>query len=125
LSTDITPLLAPVTLGTLNLRNRFAMSPMTRNRSPGGVPGANVAAYYQRRAMANVGLIITEGVGVDHPSAIGHATIGEENIPVLHGEAAMAGWRRVVESVHATGGKIVPQLWHMGGPPQGRNAAAS
>jgi 2,4-dienoyl-CoA reductase-like NADH-dependent reductase (Old Yellow Enzyme family) len=114
LSTDITPLLAPVTLGTLNLRNRFVMSPMTRNRSPAGVPGSNVAAYYKRRAMANVGLIVTEGIGVDHRSAIGHGTMGEENVPVLHGEAALAGWRNVVDRVHAAGGKIVPQLWHMG-----------
>lgn len=114
MSTDITPLLAPVTVGSLSLRNRFVMSPMTRNRSPGGVPGADVAAYYERRAMANVGLIVTEGVGVDHPSAIGHGTMGEENVPVLHGEAALAGWRNVVDGVHSAGGKIVPQLWHMG-----------
>ena len=114
MSTDIKPLLAPVTLGSLSLRNRFAMSPMTRNRSPGGVPGSDVAAYYKRRAMANVGLIVTEGIGVDHPSAIGHATMGEENVPVLHGEAALAGWRNVIDGVHASGGKIVPQLWHMG-----------
>ena len=65
--------------------------------------------------MANVGLIITEGIGVDHPSAIGHGSMGEENIPVLHGEAAMTGWRSVVDGVHAEGGKIIPQLWHMGG----------
>jgi 2,4-dienoyl-CoA reductase-like NADH-dependent reductase (Old Yellow Enzyme family) len=115
LSTDIKPLLAPVTLGSLRLRNRFVMSPMTRNFSPDGVPGDDVAAYYKRRAMAKVGLIITEGVGVDHPSAIGHGTMGEENIPVLHGDAALAGWRQVVEGVHAAGGKIIPQLWHMGG----------
>jgi 2,4-dienoyl-CoA reductase-like NADH-dependent reductase (Old Yellow Enzyme family) len=115
LSTDISPLLAPVTLGSLNLRNRFVMSPMTRNFSPGGVPGSDVAAYYKRRAMATVGLIITEGVGVDHPSAIGHGTMGEENIPVLHGEPALAGWRPVIDGVHAAGGKIIPQLWHMGG----------
>ncbi|OYY72819.1 12-oxophytodienoate reductase [Sphingomonas sp. 28-63-12] len=114
MTTDISALLAPVTLGSLSLRNHFAMSPMTRNFSPGGVPGANVAGYYQRRAMANVGLIITEGVGVDHPSAIGHGTMGEENIPALHGGAALAGWCQVVAGVHAAGGKIVPQLWHMG-----------
>lgn len=111
----LAPLFAPFTCGPLTLRNRFVMSPMTRNRSPGGVPGDDVAAYYERRAAANVGLIVTEGVGVDHPSAIGHGTMGEENIPVLHGDSALAGWRKVVDQVHATGGKIVPQLWHMGG----------
>jgi 2,4-dienoyl-CoA reductase-like NADH-dependent reductase (Old Yellow Enzyme family) len=111
---DLQSLFTPFTCGPLRLANRFVMSPMTRNFSPGGVPGSNVAAYYARRAMARVGLIITEGIGIDHPSAIGHGTMGEENIPVLHGEAARAGWRQVVESVHAAGGKIIPQLWHMG-----------
>ena len=101
--------------GTLSLANRFVMSPMTRNFSPDGVPGDNVASYYTRRAIAKTGLIITEGIGVNHPSAIGHGTMGEENIPVLHGEAALAGWRKVVEKVHSAGGKIIPQLWHMGG----------
>ena len=112
---ELAPLFAPFTCGPLSLRNRFVMSPMTRNRSPGGVPGDDVAAYYARRARAQVGLIVTEGVGVDHPSAIGHGTMGEENVPVLHGEAALAGWRIVVAQVHAAGGKIVPQLLHMGG----------
>jgi 2,4-dienoyl-CoA reductase-like NADH-dependent reductase (Old Yellow Enzyme family) len=112
---DLQPLFTPFTCGPLRLANRFVMSPMTRNFSPGGVPGEDVAAYYTRRAMAKVGLIITEGVGVDHPSAIGHGTMREENIPMLHGQAALAGWRKVVDSVHAAGGKIIPQLWHMGG----------
>jgi 2,4-dienoyl-CoA reductase-like NADH-dependent reductase (Old Yellow Enzyme family) len=112
---DIAPLLAPISIAGLTLRNRFVMSPMTRQHSPDGVPGANVAAYYTRRAAAGVGLIITEGVGVDHPSAIGSGSMGEHDIPVLHGEAALNGWRNVVTDVHAAGGKIFPQLWHMGG----------
>ncbi|MEY4270151.1 MAG: hypothetical protein RLZZ58_1367 [Pseudomonadota bacterium] len=111
----LAPLFDPFACGPLTLENRFVMSPMTRQFSPDGVPGENVACYYVRRAMAKVGLIITEGVGVDHPSAIGHGSMGEENIPVLHGDAALAGWRRVVDSVHSAGGKIIPQLWHMGG----------
>jgi 2,4-dienoyl-CoA reductase-like NADH-dependent reductase (Old Yellow Enzyme family) len=111
---DIAALFAPFTCGPMTLANRFVMSPMTRQFSPDGVPGDNVAAYYTRRAMAKVGLIITEGVGVDHPSAIGHGSMGEENIPVLHGDAALAGWRKVVDNVHSAGGKIIPQLWHMG-----------
>jgi 2,4-dienoyl-CoA reductase-like NADH-dependent reductase (Old Yellow Enzyme family) len=90
------------------------MSPMTRQFSPDGVPGEDVAEYYARRARNGVGLIVTEGVGVDHPSAIGQGTMGEKDIPVLHGGNALEGWRKVVESVHAAGGKIVPQLWHMG-----------
>lgn len=112
---DLAPLFTEFTCGSLTLSNRFVMSPMTRKFSPDGVPGDDVAAYYTRRAMAKVALIISEGVGVDHPSAIGHGSMGEENIPVLQGGAALAGWRKVVESVHAAGGKIIPQLWHMGG----------
>jgi 2,4-dienoyl-CoA reductase-like NADH-dependent reductase (Old Yellow Enzyme family) len=111
---DLAQLFTAFTYGPLTLANRFVMSPMTRQFSPDGVPGDDVAAYYTRRAMAKVGLIITEGVGVDHLSAIGHGTMGEENIPALHGDAALAGWRKVVEHVHAAGGKIIPQLWHMG-----------
>jgi 2,4-dienoyl-CoA reductase-like NADH-dependent reductase (Old Yellow Enzyme family) len=113
-SIDISPLLEPVSLAWLHLRNRFVMSPMTRNFSPGGVPGDDVAAYYTRRAMAKVGLIITEGVAVDHPASVGHGTMGEHSIPVMHGAAALAGWRKVVNSVHAAGGAIAAQLWHMG-----------
>ncbi len=112
---DLAPLFSPFACGPLALANRFVMSPMTRQFSPGGVPGEDVAAYYARRAAAGVGLIITEGVGVDHPSAIGHGSMGEQDIPVLHGDPALYGWRRVVERVHAAGGKIMPQLWHMGG----------
>jgi len=107
-------LFSPFDIGPLRLPNRFVMSPMTRNFSPGGVPGENVAAYYRRRAEADVGLVITEGVGVDHPSALGAGTMGEHDTPVLHGEAALAGWQRVVDGVHAAGGRIMPQLWHMG-----------
>jgi len=112
---SVEPLFTSFEYGTLSLANRFVMSPMTRNFSPDGVPGDNVASYYTRRATAKTGLIITEGIGVDHPSAIGHGTMGEENIPVLHGEAVLAGWRKVLDNVHAAGGKIIPQLWHMGG----------
>jgi len=108
------PLLMPFKLRGLTLRNRIVMSPMTRCFSPGGVPGQNVADYYARRAARKVGLIITEGVGVDHPAALGAGSMDEQNVPVLHGEKALAGWRRVVEAVHAAGGLIFPQLWHMG-----------
>ncbi len=108
------PLLTPFQLRHLKLRNRIVMSPMTRGFSPDGVPGQNVADYYERRAERNVGLIITEGTGVDHPAALGAGSMDEQNVPVLHGEAPLAGWRRVVRAVHAAGGLIFPQLWHMG-----------
>ncbi|MBA2933594.1 NADH:flavin oxidoreductase [Sphingomonas sp. CGMCC 1.13654] len=112
--TDLAPLFRPLKLGALSLPNRFVMSPMTRQHSPDGVPGENVAGYYRRRAEAGVGLIVTEGIGVDQPAAIGAGSMGEDNIPLLHGDAALAGWRRVTDDVHAAGGLIVPQLWHMG-----------
>jgi 2,4-dienoyl-CoA reductase-like NADH-dependent reductase (Old Yellow Enzyme family) len=108
------PLLTPFQLRGLTLRNRIVMSPMTRGFSPGGVPGQNVADYYARRAARKVGLIITEGTGIEHPAALGSGSMNEDNIPVLHGKAALDGWRRVVDAVHAAGGLIFPQLWHMG-----------
>lgn len=109
------PLFTPLRIRNITLRNRIVMSPMTRGFSPHGVPGPQVASYYRRRAEGETGLIITEGVGVDHPSALGEAGLGENSIPELHGDAALAGWRKVVAAVHAAGGLIFPQLWHMGG----------
>src|SRR6202167_6126114 len=108
------PLLTPFRLRDLELRNRIVMSPMTRCFSPGGVPGEDVADYYTRGAERKVVLIITEGTGIDHAAALGAGSMGEQNVPVLHGEAALAAWKRVVDAVHAAGGSIFPQLWHMG-----------
>jgi 2,4-dienoyl-CoA reductase-like NADH-dependent reductase (Old Yellow Enzyme family) len=106
---DLSPFFQPLTVRGVTLRNRVVMSPMTRYFSPGGVPTEDVAAYYARRAAGGAGLIITEGVGIDDPAAIDDA-----NIPVMHGSAARAAWRNVVERVHEAGGIIFPQLWHMG-----------
>lgn len=106
-------LFEPFALKGLVLRNRFVMPPMTRGFSPDGVPGADVAAYYARRAAADVALCITEGVGVDHPAALGSGSMEERNVPVLHG-AAVSGWQGVTDAVHKAGGLIMPQLWHMG-----------
>ncbi|TVP46275.1 MAG: 12-oxophytodienoate reductase [Halomonas sp.] len=103
------PLFEPFVLGKMALSNRIVMAPMTRNHSPGGVPGEDVAAYYKSRAEGGVGLIITEGTYIDHPGANGYP-----GVPAFHGEPALAGWQQVVEGVHAAGGKIVPQLWHVG-----------
>ncbi|MCM2459395.1 NADH:flavin oxidoreductase [Pseudomonas sp. CG7] len=114
MSSLIEPLFEPLQVGSLRLKNRVVMAPMTRNFCPDGVPGENVAAYYRRRAEGETGLIITEGVGVDHPGALGEAGIGESDLPHLYGEAALAGWRQVVEQVQVAGGKIFPQLWHQG-----------
>ncbi|PIE14176.1 MAG: 12-oxophytodienoate reductase [Rhodobacterales bacterium] len=99
-----------VTLGTLELRNRIVMAPMTRMWSPGNVPNSRVVEYYRRRAEGGVGLIITEGTFVDHPAASGYP-----DVPAFYGEKALAGWKKVVDAVHGEGGKIAPQLWHVGG----------
>ncbi|MCQ6559990.1 NADH:flavin oxidoreductase [Paenibacillus mendelii] len=93
----------------LNLLNRIVMAPMTRSFSPGGVPGPDVAAYYKRRAENGVGLIVTEGTLINHPAAT-----GDPNVPNFHGEKALEGWAQVVAAVHEAGGRIVPQLWHVG-----------
>lgn len=109
---ELEPLFTPFICGSLTTENRFVMSPMTRNFSPEGVPVPGVADYYARRA--HMGLVITEGVGPDHPAALGDGTTGGEALPLIYGEAALASWKAVVDAVHAAGGKIAPQLWHMG-----------
>ncbi|WP_405881477.1 NADH:flavin oxidoreductase [Streptomyces sp. NBC_01136] len=99
----------PVSLNGLTVPNRITMAPMTRQFSPGGVPGEDVAGYYARRAAAGVGLIVTEGTYVGHDSA------GEsDRVPRFHGTEQLAGWTKVADAVHAAGGTIVPQLWHIG-----------
>ena len=98
-----------VRFGGLCLPNRIAMAPMSRWASPDGVPGQDVADYYERRARGGVGLIITEGTYVDDPAAGPDTTV-----PRLYGEESLAGWSRVVGAVHRSGGLIVPQLWHLG-----------
>ncbi|MER7180768.1 NADH:flavin oxidoreductase [Streptomyces hyaluromycini] len=99
----------PIALNGLTVPNRIVMAPMTRQFSPGGVPGEDVVSYYSRRAAAGVGLIVTEGTYVGHDSA------GQSSrIPRFHGEEQLAGWAKVAEGVHAAGGAIVPQLWHIG-----------
>ncbi|MDI9973731.1 NADH:flavin oxidoreductase [Rhodococcus sp. IEGM 1307] len=105
----VNALFEPLQVRSLALPNRIVMSPMTREHSPGGVPGADVAAYYRRRAEGGSGLVITEGVAIDHPTAV-----DSPKVPRLHGEAALVGWRGVVDEVHEAGGRIIPQLWHVG-----------
>lgn len=109
MSTDVSPLFRPFSYGSLSLPNRIVMAPMTRQRSPHGVPGDDVAEYYARRARGGVGLIITEGTAIEHPAAS-----PSPDVPSFFGEAALAGWREVVRRVHTEGGKIFPQLWHVG-----------
>jgi 2,4-dienoyl-CoA reductase-like NADH-dependent reductase (Old Yellow Enzyme family) len=93
----------------LKLHNRLVMAPMTRSKSPKHIPGKDVAAYYRRRIEGGIGLIITEGTVVSHKA--GH---GYPDVPSFYGKDSLAGWKHVVDEVHAAGGKIFPQLWHVG-----------
>jgi N-ethylmaleimide reductase len=98
---------SPYTLGPLRLPNRLVMAPMTRNRAgPGEVPGPLAVAYYTQRASA--GLIVTEGTQISQQGQ------GYPGTPGIFTEAQIAGWKRVTESVHAAGGRIFLQLWHVG-----------
>jgi 2,4-dienoyl-CoA reductase-like NADH-dependent reductase (Old Yellow Enzyme family) len=117
---DTSVLFQPFQYGNLSLSSRIVMAPMTRNQSPGNVPGPKSVEYYRRRAEGGVGLIITEGTCIDHIAASGYP-----DVPYFHGEERLAGWKRVADAVHAEGGKIAPQLWHCGAmrkagtPPEG------
>lgn len=102
-------LFKPFTVNKLEIPNRLAMAPMTRCFCPDNVPTDEVAEYYARRAAGGIGLIITEGTCIGHKAAAGYP-----NVPFIAGEEALAGWKKVVDAVHAAGGKIAPQLWHVG-----------
>jgi len=103
-------LFEPYKLKNLNLRNRVVMAPMTRNQSPGGIPTSEVVAYYSRRAKAEVGLIITEGIEVSH-----EASSAYPDVPRLDTKEAREGWKRVVNGIKENGGSVIAQLWHCGG----------
>ncbi|ORC59178.1 12-oxophytodienoate reductase [Pseudomonas floridensis] len=106
---DTSTLFRPFSIRSLELKNRIVMAPMTRQFSPQGIPGEGNAAYYRRRAEGRVGLILSEGTVVDRP-----ASRNGPGIPFFHGEAALAGWKNVIDSVHSAGGRMGPQLWHTG-----------
>ncbi|MFC6996765.1 alkene reductase [Rufibacter roseus] len=102
------PLLQPYQKGELNLKNRLVMAPMTRSRAANEEHAATplVAEYYAQRASA--GLIISEGTPVN-PQGIGYI-----NVPAIYSDAQVKGWKQVADAVHAKGGKIFAQLWHVG-----------
>ena len=102
----MTSLFEPTRAGDLQLANRIAMAPLTRNRSPQAIPTDLVATYYAQRASA--GLIISEATAIS-PQAQGYA-----DVPGLYGTEQLDGWKKVTRAVHAQGGKIVVQLWHAG-----------
>lgn len=104
---DFTPLFEPVSLGALRLPNRLIMAPMTRGRAEAdGTPNALMAEYYRQRADA--GLIVTEATPVSARA------IGWVGAPGMYVDQHVAGWRKVTDAVHAAGGRILLQLWHMG-----------
>lgn len=102
-------LFQPFKLKTLNMKNRLVMAPMTRAFSPNGIPTADVADYYRKRAAGDVGLILSEGTVIDRLSSA-----SDPSIPHFYGEKALAGWDKVIKDVHTAGGQMGPQIWHMG-----------
>ena len=105
---DTSILFEPFQFGSISLKSRITMAPMTRAQSPSGVPTDDVAAYYKRRVEGGAALIISEGTFINVPEAGGLA-----NVPEFYGNG-LQGWERVVKSVHASGGVFFPQLWHTG-----------
>jgi len=115
LSSDAFPLSAsdpsildePLQLGAIAVPHRILMAPLTRCRSaPGRVPTALMAEYYTQRASA--GLILTEATSVD-PMGVGYP-----DTPGIWSQDQIAGWKNVTSAVHAAGGRIMLQLWHVG-----------
>jgi len=102
----MTTLFDPLKAGDLALANRVVMAPLTRNRSPNAVPGDLSVTYYSQRATA--GLIVTEATAITQQGQ------GYADVPGLYAPEQLAGWRKVTDAVHAAGGKIVVQLWHVG-----------
>ena len=93
----------------LPLSNRIIMAPCTRMMAEDQTISKESAAYYRRRAEGGMGLIVTEATTIDHDASSAHSLA-----PAIHGEKSLSGWRHVVDEVHDAGGKIAPQLWHVG-----------
>src|ERR1700761_6906240 len=100
-------LLEPYKLGPLTLPNRLVMAPLTRNRAtpPGFAPGPLATEYYGQRASA--GLLVTEATQVSQQG------MGYQDTPGIYSKEQVAGWRKVTDRVHASGGRIFIQLWHV------------
>ena len=100
-------LFKPVRLGDIELANRIVMAPLTRSRAgDASIPGPMNAEYYRQRATA--GLIVAEATQISQQGQ------GYAFTPGIHTEAQVAGWRRVTDAVHAEGGRMFLQLWHVG-----------
>src|SRR6202161_3322140 len=105
---SVQPLFTPVRMGELHLPNRIVMAPLTRTRAGpiDHVPTALQAEYYAQRASA--GLIVAEATAIN-PDCFGYV-----DTPGLWSADQVRGWRLVTDAVHATGGRIIAQLWHTG-----------
>ena len=103
-------LFEPCQAGALQLASRIVMAPLTRNRAPNALPNALMAEYYAQRAnpATGAGLIITEA------TAISHQGQGYSDVPGIWSTAQVKAWQPITQGVHAKGGKIVMQLWHVG-----------
>ncbi len=106
----MTSLFDPTTAGALRLSSRIVMAPLTRNRAPGALANARMASHYRQRAnpATGAGLIITEA------TAISHQGQGYADVPGIWSAEQVAAWKQVSDAVHAEGGRIVMQLWHVG-----------
>ena len=114
-----TKLFEPFKLGPITLPNRFVMAPLTRNRAvpPGMVPSPLATDYYGQRASA--GLLITEA------SQVSQQGQGYQDTPGIYSKEQVAGWRKVTDGVHESGGRIFIQLWHVGRISQTRCSLAA
>ena len=111
------PALTPHRIGTIDLRNRFAVAPMTRvSASPDGTPTDEMADYYRAFARGGFGVVITEGTYTDTTHSQGYL-----NQPGLATDAHVEGWRRVIDDVHAEGVPVIAQLMHAGALSQGNS----
>ncbi len=106
----MTTLFDPIRVGDIALANRIVMAPLTRNRAPGTVPTPLMATYYAQRAdpATGAGLIVSEATQIS-PQGQGYA-----DTPGIHSAEQVQAWRVVTDAVHARGGRIVCQLWHVG-----------
>lgn len=103
----MTTLFQPYDLGPITLANHIVMAPLTRNRAGAGlVPNELAATYYAQRATA--GLLITEATQISAQAQ------GYQDTPGIYTQAQIDGWRKVTDAVHAKGGRIFVQLWHVG-----------
>ena len=106
----MTTLFDPCQAGGLKLATRIVMAPLTRNRAPGALANARMATYYRQRAnpATGAGLIVTEA------TAISHQGQGYSDVPGIWSAEQVGAWKQVTDAVHAEGGQIVMQLWHVG-----------